>query len=220
MNLGKSNLLLVAGLLGLLGGAPLQASAHSHPEGADKMAVVTTKAIETRLALRDLWVSHAFWVRNVAQEILLGNEAAAAAAELEAVANAKAIAAAIEPFYGKPASDKLFTLLAGHYTAVKQYAEATAANSAARQDAAQKDLLANAQELAKFLSSANPNLPMDAVLGMLLAHGGHHILQIQELKAGQYGDEAKTWNAMKLHMFAIADALTNAIAKQFPDKFQ
>src|ERR1700758_4280764 len=94
MNLGKSTLLLAAGLLGLLGGAPLQASAHAHSDGTDKMALVTTKPIDTRLALRDLWVSHAFWVRNVAQDILLGNEAATAAAEQEAVANAKSIAAA------------------------------------------------------------------------------------------------------------------------------
>ena len=84
-----------------------------------------------RAALRDLWVGHIFWVRNVAVDTLAGNKAAAAAAEKEVVANARQIAAAIEPYYGKEASEKLFGLLAGHYGAVKQYLEATAAGSKA-----------------------------------------------------------------------------------------
>jgi len=158
-------------------------------------------------------------VRNVARETLVGNKPAADAAEQQAVANAKSIAAAIEPFYGKPASDKLFALLAGHYTAIKQYTEATVADSTDRQDAAQKALFSNADDIARFLSAANPNLPKDVLLGMLLAHGGHHIQQIRQLKAGQYAEEAKTWGDMKTHMYAVADALTGAISKQFPDQF-
>ena len=212
----KSNLILVAGML-MLGGITAPAIAHDHADAAARPA--STKVVDTRLALRDLWVSHAFWVRNVAQETLLGNKTAADAAEQQAVANAKSIAAAIEPFYGKAASDKLFTLLAGHYTAIKQYTEATAADSTDRQDAAQKALFANANDIAVFLSSANPNLPKDVLLGMLLAHGGHHVQQIRQLKAGQYAEEAKTWGDMKTHMYAVADALTGAISKQFPEQF-
>jgi hypothetical protein len=195
-------------------------AAEAQHDHAAPAAASGNKLVETRLALRDLWLGHIFWVRNVTEATLAGNAAEAAAAEKEVVANAKAIAGAIEPFYGKPASEKLFTLLAGHYGAVKQYLEATAANSAAKQDAAQKALVANADEIAKFLSSANPNLPYDTLRGLLLAHGGHHIQQIQQLKAKQYGDEAQTWEAMKNHMNGIADALAGALAKQFPAKFQ
>ena len=42
-------------------------------------------------------------------------------AEQQAVSNAKAIAASIEPFYGAGARDGFFKLLAGHYGAVKAY---------------------------------------------------------------------------------------------------
>jgi hypothetical protein len=135
------------------------------------------------------------------------------------VANAKQIAAAIAPYYGTEASDKLFGLLAGHYGAVKQYLEATAAGSQAGQDAAVKALTGNAEQIARFLSGANPNLPFDTLNGLLLAHGGHHIQEIQQLQSRQYGDEAQTWEAMKKHMYVIADALAGAIAKQFPAKF-
>ena len=148
-----------------------------------------------------------------------GTRPAAAAAEQEVVANAKQIAAAIEPYYGKDASEKLFGLLAGHYGAVKQYLEATAAGSKGKQDAAYKSLSGNATEIARFLSEANPNLPFDTLNGLLLAHGGHHVQQIQQVQSKQYADEAKTWEAMKRHMYVIADALAGAIAKQFPKQF-
>ena len=182
-------------------------------------APAAAKVAETGAALRDLWVGHIFWVRNVVVDTFAGNKKSAAAAEKEVVANAKQIAGAIEPYYGKEASEKLFGLLAGHYGAVKQYLEATAAGSKAKQDAAVKNLTGNATEIAKFLSGANPNLPFDTLNGLLLGHGGHHIQEIQQLRGKQYAEEAQTWEAMKKHMYVIADALAGAIAKQFPAKF-
>ena len=183
---------------------------------AQHAVVAQAKIAETSAAQRDLWVGHIFWVRNVVTDTLAGNKNAAAAAEKEVVANAKAIAASIEPFYGKAASEKLFGLLAGHYGAVKQYLDATASGSKTRQDAAVKNLTGNATEIARFLSGANPNLPFDTLNGLLLAHGGHHIQEVQQLKSKQYAQEAQTWEAMKNHMYVIADALAGAIAKQFP----
>lgn len=182
-------------------------------------APVAAKVAETAAAQRDLWIGHIFWVRNVVTNTLAGNKTAAAVAEKEVVANAKAIAASIEPFYGKAASEKLFGLLTGHYGAIKQHLEATAAGSKDKQEAAVKSLTSNATEIAKFLSGANPNLPFDTLNGLLLAHGGHHIQQNQQLKNKQYAQEAQTWEAMKNHMYVIADALAGAIAKQFPAKF-
>jgi hypothetical protein len=157
-------------------------------------------------------------VRNVAVDTLGGNKAGAAVAEKEVVANARSIAGAIEGYYGKAASEKLFGLLAKHYGAVKHYLDAVSAGSRAGQDAATRDLTANAGEIAKFLSGANPYLPFDALNGLLLAHGGHHIQQIEQLRAGQYAQEAETWEAMKKHMYVIADALAGALAKQFPNR--
>lgn len=205
----------LAATFGLI--APANAQQHSDHQAADPAAV--SNAIETKEALRDLWVEHVFWVRNVVVETLAGNTAAAKAAENEVVANAKQIAGAIEPFYGKAASDKLFGLLAGHYGAIKQYLDATVAGSSAKQDAAWKSIGANAEQIAVFLSSANPNLPIDTLRGLLLGHGGHHVQQIKQLHDKQYAEEAKTWAAMRQHMYVIADALAGAIAKQFPAKF-
>jgi hypothetical protein len=80
-------------------------------------------------------------------------------AEQQAVANAQGIAASIEPFYGAGTKDSLFKLLAGHYGAVKAYLVATVAGDAPAQGKATQSLTSNAEEIATFLSKANPYYP-------------------------------------------------------------
>jgi len=193
--------------------------ASAHTESATGAATSVTIA-DAKAAQRDLWIGHVFWVRNVVDARFEGNTSEAKVAEQQVVANAKAIAASIEPFYGKAASEKLFTLLAGHWGAISDYLDATRANSKSGQDVAFKQLVTNADEIAAFLGGANPNLPVDVLKGLLMAHGSHHVQQIGEFKAKQYDAEAKTWAAMTQHMYVIADALAEGIAKQFPDKFR
>jgi len=184
-----------------------------------KNVVRTDKTSQTAAALRDLWVGHIFWVRAVSLAVINKQDAAAKVAEQQAVENAKSIAATIEPFYGAPAKDGFFKLLAGHYGAVKSYLTATIAGDSGAQSRATQSLTSNADEIASFLSKANPYLPKDALQGLLLAHGGHHIQQIQQLKDGKYEAEAQTWDEMKKHVYQIADATADALAKQFAKKF-
>jgi hypothetical protein len=202
--------------------APLKAH-NDHPlSNAIVLAAASadlSKISATKATLRDLWIGHIFWVRNVVTAALSGDAAAQKAAEAQVVANAKAIAGSIEPFYGAAAKEKLLGLLAGHYGAVKSYLDARIAKDDAKPSQATTMLLSNAAEIAAFLSSANPNLPKDTVEGLLQAHSGHHIAQIQQLQAKDYVAEAKTWGDMTQHMYVIADALGGALAKQFPEKF-
>jgi hypothetical protein len=110
-------------------------------------------------------------------------------------------------------------LLAAHYGAVKAYLDATVARDSAKQSAATDKITANVDDIATFLSGANPYLPKATVAEMFTVHGSHHISQIQELAAKESAAEAKTQVEMKDHMIAIADALVDAIARQFPEKF-
>lgn len=176
--------------------------------------------VELKLALRDLYSGHIFWVRNVVMETKHGDKAAAKVAEEQVVQNAKAIAESISPYYGKEASDKLFKLFAAHYGAVKDYMTATFAGKKGAQKAAVDKLNKNAEEIAVFLSSANPFWPKDALLSALAAHGGHHIAQIDAVSKKDFAAEAKTWEPMKGHIYAIADILADGIVKQFPEKFK
>lgn len=189
--------------------ATVSPSATAHP----------AKVAETKAVLRDLWLGHILSIRNVAVATMDKNASARSAAEAGVVANAEQIARSIEPFYGKSASDKLFTLLAGHYGAIRDHLDATVAGAASRQEAAVKALTANAAEISTFLSGANPNLPKDTLMGLLMAHAAHHLTQFQQLKEGDYIHEAETWTGMKQHIYVVSDALAQALAAQFPSKF-
>lgn len=214
--MSKFHISLMAGLFALAS----PAIAHDMTAGAMRVAANAAhpaKVAATQKAVEGLWVGHVDAVRKVVVAEIAGQDTKAA--EGEVVANAHAIADAIAGFYGKPAGDKLFALLAGHYGAVKAYLDATVAKDAAGQSAATAKMTANVDEIATFLSGANPYLPKESVSEMFLAHGSHHISQIQELAAKDAAAEARTRAQMKAHMIAVADALTGAIAKQFPEKF-
>src|SRR5690606_30958792 len=144
-----------------LSGVPLPATA---------AAPATTQHIdrqETRMALRDLWVEHIFWIRSYVIATSSKDARQAAVAEEQVVANAKALAGTITPFYGQAASDSLFQLLAGHWGGVKDYNAATLAESKPAQDAAVAKVTANAKDIARLLRGANRNLPEDVVFGLL-----------------------------------------------------
>lgn len=176
-------------------------------------------ALTTRMALRDLWVEHIFWVRNYALANQAGNAKQAEIAANEVVIDATKIANSIAPLYGQTAADQLLKLLAGHWGAIKHYSDASVAKDKQGQQAAVDELTRNAKALAAFLAKANPNLPEPTLITLLSAHGGHHIAQIDQLASGDYAGEARTWGMMREHILALSDALAAALVKQFPGKF-
>jgi hypothetical protein len=212
----KSFALVLGPAFLLMGFGLATSSAAATPAAAaDHVAV-----FETQMNLRDLWVEHVFWIRSYVLATHAGDAPQSQVAEAEVLSNAKALAASIEPLYGQAAADELLKLLAGHWGAVRDYNTAVEAKSKAGQESAQANLTSNAHAIAKFLSGANPHLPEQAVFGLLSAHGAHHIAQINQISSEQFRDEAVTWHAMRKHMLIISDAICDALAKQFPDRFQ
>ena len=181
---------------------------------ARKTASREQKTLQTAAVLRDLWIGHIFWVRNVSSAAIDKNESALKAAEQQAVKNAQAIAASIEPFYGASAKDSFFKLLAGHYGAVKAYLVATVAGDASAQRSNSGSYLKRGGDRG-VLEQGKSVLAKGRGASLLLAHGGHHIQQIQQLKDRKYEAEAITWEEMKKHVYQVADATADALAKQF-----
>lgn len=186
-------------------------------------APTPAKVDELKMALRDLYINHIFWVRSLVIATRLGEKEAVSEADEYGVKNAKAIGQSIAPFYGKAAADKFSTLFVGHYSAVKAYMRAAFANNfrgnAAMKKAAVAQLTQNASAIAAFVSSANPNLPKNTVYGLLLTHAQQHIMSIDDTAKKAWGDEADMWDPMVKHIYTLSDALAEGIAKQFPEKF-
>lgn len=169
-------------------------------------------------AMRSLWQGHVAQTRAYAMAVKGGDSAAATKAADGVVANAKQIAGAVGGYYGDAAGKQMLTLLAGHWGGVKTMTDAQHADDSTANAKAMQDLTANAGEIAKFLSGANPNLPEEAVRGLVMTHVGHHAQQISQIMKGDTAGEASTWKMMRAHMDTLADALSDGIAKQFPTK--
>src|SRR5262245_36340565 len=110
----QSMAVLVLAMAGLLG------CAHESRVVADANQI---DLADTKAAMRNLWAGHIFWIRNVVLDNTTGNSAARDIADKEVVANAKQIASTLSPFYGEPASEKIFALLADHYAAIAEYSD-------------------------------------------------------------------------------------------------
>lgn len=179
----------------------------------------TAPVYETKMALRDLWVEHVFWIRSYAIAARAGDTGQRDVAVEQVVANARNLAESIAPFYGQDAADALLELLAAHWSAVKTYAGAAFADDDSLGEKAAADLTSNARQIASFLGDANPHLPENAVFELLSVHGAHHISQIDQISRGAFAEEAATWAQMRTHMLTIADAISEALAAQFPESF-
>ena len=195
--------------------APAQHASHAMPAQAEAKQ---TPAPKLQAAMRSLWHGHILHTRAYANAVHANKTADAQRAADDVVANAKQISDAVAGFYGKPAGEQMLNLLAGHWGAVKAMTDAGQRGDAKAGNAAMATLTQNAGEIAVFLSGANPNLPEDAVRGLLVAHGAHHAAQIAQVMRGDLAGEKTTWTAMQAHMDTIADAMAAALAKQFPDK--
>ena len=178
------------------------------------------RVAEMQKTLRDLWLGHIFMIQHVVLFNTSNDPAARDAADKQVLANAKQIANVFIPFYGEARSEKLFTLLTGHYAAVKEYSEATIAGNTRQQDAALGHLASNADDIDAYFNGINPyHLPKGTVRGLIAAHGAHHVLQINQYKKKDYAHLDETWKMMREHVYVIADTLTEALVKQFPNKF-
>ena len=170
-------------------------------------------------ALRDLWVGHIFWVRNVSIAIFNTNDVAMNAAERQAVSNAKSIAATIEPFYGVAAKEAFFQTSGGSL----RCSESLSCGDGRRQHfrSGECDAVPHLECQGDcYLFEQGKSIPSEGrTARLLLAHGGHHIQQIQELKDRKYDAEAKTWEDMKDLYTDRRLATADALAKQFTKEF-
>jgi hypothetical protein len=207
----QSMAVLLLALVGLLGGD------YESRAAGDAIRVPMAEMQKT---LRELWVGHIFMIQHAVLYNMTYDTAERDAADKQVLANVRQIANTFTPYYGEARCEKLYTLLASHYSAVKEYSEATIAGSKSRQDAALAHLASNADDLDVFFNDVNPHyLPKGTIRGLIAAHGAHHVLQINQYKKKQYAQLEETWSMMREHVYVIADTLTTALVKQFPGRF-
>ena len=171
-------------------------------------------------AMRKLWEDHVTWTRLYIVSAVAGLPDAPAAAE-RLLRNQSDIGDAIKPFYGEAAGARLTALLRPHILIAAELVEAAIAGDAARIQDASARWYANSDEIADFLSAANPaNWPREA----LRAEMRHHLdLTLEEALARLRGDWAAdiaAYDTVHEHILGMADLLSSGIIRQFPRKFR
>ena len=171
-----------------------------------------------RQAMRRLWMDHTVYTRlYIVSALATLPDAEALAGRL--LRNQDDIGNAIVPFYGEAAGKKLTELLKGHIMIAVEVVAAAKDGDQKKFAEADKKWIANADEIAAFLSSANPNWPMKAAADLLHLH----LQLIREFVtarlAKNYAEDVKKLDEYFTEGMLIADTLSEGVIKQFPNKF-
>ena len=177
-----------------------------------------TAVTELRISLHDLWVEHIVWTRQYVVAAAAGQPDASFAAE-RLLKNQEDIGNAMKLFYGDQAGNQLTSQLKDHITiAVDLLEAAKAGNSTALEEIEQK-WYANADEIATFLSGANPNWTKEDMVNMLNEHLSLTKTEAVARLTGDYATDVTTFDALYKHAISMADEFTVGIVKQFQERF-
>ncbi|MGH9457684.1 MAG: glycosyltransferase [Thermoanaerobaculia bacterium] len=187
--------------------------------GSSSMAMSSDARTELANAMRALWADHVIWTRSYIVAAAAGQPDADEVAQ-RLLANQDQIGQAIVPYYGQAAGDRLAALLRDHILiAVDLVTAAKAGDQADLRDADRRWHL-NAEELATFLSGANPNWSRGALLSMLNEHLALTTREATARLQGNFTADIAAFDQIFDQAMMMADALTDGIVKQFPDRFR
>ena len=174
-------------------------------------------AAQLRTDMRKLWTDHVVWTRDyIIAAVADAPDASAAATRL--MKNQEDIGGAIAKFYGAPAGSQLTTLLKAHISTAVDVVKAAKSGNNAALDAANKKWTDNAMEIAGFLAKANPNWPRATLEDMMKKHLSTTTDEVVARLHKDWDADVKAYDAVYDHILHMADALTDGIVKQFPDK--
>ena len=193
--------------------------AFERAESQMMMTPLTRSAVDLRLAMRTLWEDHLLYTRNyIISALAKLPDAQAVAGRL--LRNQDDIGNAVKPFYGDEGGKKLTSLLRDHILVATEVVKAALDGKTDELTKAQAKWTANADELAAFLSGANPHWDKAKLEDMLHKHLEYTTQEVvSRLKADWPGDIA-AYDKGHAHMLMFADMLTAGIVAQFPEKFK
>lgn len=178
----------------------------------------TTSAVMLKSTMRKLWEDHITWTRNVILclvDELPGKDQAVK----RLLRNQDELGNAIKPYYGDASGKKLTELLYTHINISADVVTSAKEGNATALDEANKKWSTNADEIAEFLSKANPNWTLGEMKMMMKDHLKLTTEEaIQRIKK-DYDADVVAYDNIHNQILKMADMLSDGIVKQFPEKF-
>lgn len=213
----KRTVLLLAATVAF---SSLTCMANGAPTENSSQAVAPTKSQEElRAAMRKLWEDHIIYTRNYIISALANLEDKDAIAT-RLLKNQDEIGKAIQPYYGADAGKKLSSLLREHILIAADVVTAAKNGDKDVLDKNQKKWTENADQIAVFLSSANPNWKKDDLKDALHKHLELTTEEVTSRLKKHWEGDINSFDNGHEHILIISDVLSDGIVKQFPDKFK
>ena len=169
--------------------------------------------------MRVLWSDHVIWTRNVIINIVDGAPGTTEAVN-RLLQNQVDIGNAIKPYYGVAAGDTLTVLLKEHIALAADILTAAKGGNTPAYDAALASWYVNGDEIATFLSTANPNnWKLAHWKTMMKTHLDLTLAEASARLTANYAADVVAYDKVYEEMMMMADMLSEGIALQFPDKF-
>lgn len=196
--------------------SPIQAEAKA-PERIQQECL-SPKHVKLQGDLRKLWIDHTIWTRSYIVSALAGLKDQDLVLK-RLLQNQKDLGNAIKPYYGEKAGNKLASLLTDHILIAGKLVDAVKTGNQANAKKYNAEWYKNADDIARFLSSANPNWTESGLKDLLYTH--LKILTDQVITRQQQNWEAdiKAYDLGEDHIIKMADTFTEGIVKQFPNQF-
>lgn len=171
------------------------------------------------VGMRKLWSDHVFYTREYIVAAGLDAPNVDAAAE-RLLKNQEHIGGAVAQYYGKDAGSKLTDLLKQHIMIAVDLVNAAKSGDQMKFQEEDRKWSANAEEIATFLSGANPNWPRRDVSDLLKQHLDLTKKEAVAVLDKRWKDAVAAFDDIYTEILTLADALYKGIVKQFPDKFR
>ena len=212
-------LLLAGALLGACGSGDDNNKAAASESTQKQAGTSQPSPADLRRDLRRLWEDHITWTRLYIVSATSNLPDTQVTAE-RLLRNQDDIGNAIKPFYGEEAGKRLTELLRAHITGAADLLGAAKAGDQQKLAAAKAAWYANGDEIAGFLSQANPkNWPLDTLKTMMRGHLDQTLAEAVHRLEGKHADEIADYDQIKNHILEMSDALAAGIVAQFPDRF-
>lgn len=174
---------------------------------------------ELKMAERKLWIDHVLWTRDFIVSDIASLEDKNDVLE-RLLKNQDDIGNSIKPYYGEEAGNKLAALLREHIELAGQVVDAAKNNNKSDLEKYNKLWYENADKIADFLSSANPNYSNKNLKDMLYKHLEFVTAQAVSRLNKDWKGDITAFDKGEEHMIMFADVISDGIIKQFPKKFK
>jgi hypothetical protein len=171
-------------------------------------------------AMRKLWEDHVTWTRLAIVTFADGSAGFPATAD-RLLQNQVDIGDAVKPFYGDEVGAQLTALLREHILIAVEILQAAKAGDTPAFNDARDRWYANANDIADFLSAANPRFWPNAMMRAdMKTHLDQTLTEAAQELAGDYAASVATYEEVHLHILAMADTLSSGLIRQFPSRFR